>query len=441
MRMSSGRFTLALASIACVLVFRSGTPGAPAVSPDLLMSSLAAEERGVFCDLPGMDQAVTSAAAAEGQGLPSGDTPPVRYVTDPYPTFNGVAVDAARDRVFFSDTNRKALLSYSRSTVQKPNEVATPLKRIMGPTSGVGFVAGVTFDSERQEVYTVNNDVEDRLVVFPYDAEGDVKPKRLLYVPHQSWGVSLNKARDEIALSVQSPNMIVVYRRDATGLTPPLRSIRGHQTRMADPHGIHFDDKHNEIVVANHGNWRGEQLITAYTAWDPAEGRKVPAEGERVDEVASGRYWLPSVTVYPGTASGNVAPAREITGPLTELNWPMGVYVDAAHDEIVVASNGNDAVLVFRRTDTGNVAPARVLRGSRTTISGPMGVTIDPVNDELWVANFGDHTASVFPRTASGNVAPKRILRNAPPTTPTSGFGNPYSVAYDSKREQILVPN
>ena len=66
---------------------------------------------------------------------------------------------------------------------------------------------------------------------------------------------------------------------------------------------------------------------------------------------------------------------------------------------------------------------------------------IDAVNNELWVSNFIDHTALVFDRNASGNVAPKRIIRTAPIGTPSPGFGNPQAVAYDSKRQQILVPN
>jgi len=70
-----------------------------------------------------------------------------------------------------------------------------------------------------------------------------------------------------------------------------------------------------------------------------------------------------------------------------------------------------------------------------------MGVAIDAVNNELWVSNFIDHTALVFNRTASGNVAPKRVIRTAPAGTPSPGFGNPQTVAYDSRREQILVPN
>jgi hypothetical protein len=68
-----------------------------------------------------------------------------------------------------------------------------------------------------------------------------------------------------------------------------------------------------------------------------------------------------------------------------------------------------------------------------------MGVAV--AKGEIWVANFGDHTALVFPRLAAGNVAPRRILRNAPAGKETSGFGNPYAVAYDTRRGEILVPN
>jgi hypothetical protein len=85
------------------------------------------------------------------------------------------------------------------------------------------------------------------------------------------------------------------------------------------------------------------------------------------------------------------------------------------------------------------VQPKRVIRGAATGIKGPMGVSI--AKDEIWVANFGDHTALVFPRQAAGNAAPRRILRNAPAGRETSGFGNPYAVAYDTKRKEILVPN
>jgi DNA-binding beta-propeller fold protein YncE len=119
----------------------------------------------------------------------------------------------------------------------------------------------------------------------------------------------------------------------------------------------------------------------------------------------------------------------------------MGLGDDPANNEIAVANNGDSSVLVFSRMANGNVAPIRVLAGEKTGINRPMGVAIDAVNNELWVSNFIDHTALVFDRTATGNAVPKRVIRTAPSGTPSPGFGNPQAVAYDTKREQILVPN
>ena len=119
----------------------------------------------------------------------------------------------------------------------------------------------------------------------------------------------------------------------------------------------------------------------------------------------------------------------------------MGLSDDPANNEFAVANNGDNSVLIFARTAEGNTAPLRALSGPKTGINRPMGVAIDPVNNEIWVSNFIDHSALVFDRKASGNVAPKRTLRTAPAGTPSPGFGNPQAVAYDSKRDQILVPN
>jgi DNA-binding beta-propeller fold protein YncE len=119
----------------------------------------------------------------------------------------------------------------------------------------------------------------------------------------------------------------------------------------------------------------------------------------------------------------------------------MGLSVDPEHDELAVANNGDNSVLLFSRKADGYVAPLRALAGSKTGINRPMGVAFDTVNNELWVSNFGDHSALVFDRRATGNVPPKRVIRTAPPGTPSPGFGNPQALAYDSRREQILVPN
>jgi DNA-binding beta-propeller fold protein YncE len=445
-------FLSTMMSVAGLLLLTAPHGRGPSIEQMFVARTQAAAHTGNVCVLPGGDDFEAAAAqeqspaAAQAARLAvptasdtSADLPPVRMVVDPYPSFNGVVVDPASDLVMMSDTNRKSLLLYPRLAGSPTStEPATPVQQIMGPQTGVGFVAGVAMDPVHRELFTVNNDVEDRMVVFDYDARGNAKPKRLLYVPHQSWGIAFNRKRDEIALSVQTPNMFVVFKRDAQKLDAPIRSVRGPRTEMADPHGIYFDETHNEVFVANHGNFRPGELITSYTAYDARESRQ-ERTGNAFSETARGRFVPSSLTVYDGDAKGDVAPLRTISGPLSQIDWPMGVAVDEASDEIFVANNGDSSVLVFARTASGNVQPKRVIRGPATGIKGPMGVAI--AKDEIWVANFGTHTALVFPRLAAGNVAPRRILRNAPAGKETSGFGNPYAVAYDTKRKEILVPN
>jgi DNA-binding beta-propeller fold protein YncE len=418
---------------------------APSFEDMFVATAEAADEaEGSVCLMPdadglGVSDAAQQIAVPARSDTEGGDTPPVRMVVDPYPSFNGVAVDTTNDLVMLSDTNRKSLLLYDRTAGSRTSkQAAAARQQIMGPDTGVGFVAGVAMDPVHRELFTVNNDVEDRLVVFDYGARGNVHPKRLLYVPHQSWGIAMAPRQDVMALSVQTPNMFVVFGREAKKFDPPIRSVRGPKTRMADPHGIYFDETHNEIVVANHGNFRPGELITSYTAYDARESRQ-ERPGNPFDEPAGGEFVPSSVTVYDGDANGDVAPLRTIQGPATRLDWPMGVAVDEVNNEIVVANNGDNSVLIFPRTASGDVQPRRVIRGPLTGIKGPMGVAI--AKEELWVANFGDHTALVFPRLAAGNVAPGRILRNAPAGKETSGFGNPYAVAYDTKRREVLVPN
>jgi DNA-binding beta-propeller fold protein YncE len=367
--------------------------------------------------------------------IAGGDVPPARVISDPFPTLHSVVVDPDHNRVFVSDPNRHALWSYERTAASKGTEPVTPLTGIRGPSTGMMFIAAVTADPTAQEIYTVDNDIGDRLMVFPYDADGNVKPKRVLNVPHQAWGISINPVRKEMAVSVEGPREIVIYKQSASNDDQPLRMIRGGKTGLGDPHGVFFDPANNEILVANHGNQNGRT---------PPPGDVTPRRrgtGGDQGEISGGRFDVPSITVYPGDATGDVPPIRRIQGAKTGLNWPMALHVDVQHDEIAVANSGDSSIRIFSRNTDGDAAPVRVIKGAKTGIHGPMGVTFDTKNDELWVANYGDHTALVFSRTAAGDVAPKRIVRNAPAGSPTVGFGNPGAVAYDSKRDELLVPN
>ncbi len=70
----------------------------------------------------GMMGALAQAAPQENKSSKPApeDIPPVRMIADPYPAFNGIAVDAANGLVAMSDPNRKSLLVYDRSARSEP---------------------------------------------------------------------------------------------------------------------------------------------------------------------------------------------------------------------------------------------------------------------------------------------------------------------------------
>ena len=363
------------------------------------------------------------------EGIIGGDVMPIRTVFDPYPTFDGVAVDPEVGRAFFSDPALSSLISYDVTQGSDSPNITEPRTRITGPDAGVMFVGGIAIDTERHEIFAANND-GGGVVVHAYDSNGAVRPVRQLETPHQSWGVAINVKRDELAVSVQQLHAVVVYRRNASRLESPIRRIRGAATGMADPHGVDIDDVHNELVVSNHGSWTE---LRPYSPYDPLM--------ENPPKYEPGRFDPPSIRIYDADAGGNAKPLRSITGARTGLNWPMNLVVDTGRDEIVVANYGDNSIRFFKRTSDGDVEPDRIIKGDRTNLIGPVGVSVDPKRNELWVANYSDHSAMVFDRDAAGNVAPKRVIRNAPRGTAALTSVNISAAAFDTKRDELIVPN
>ncbi|HTG27138.1 MAG TPA: hypothetical protein VK818_02845, partial [Methylomirabilota bacterium] len=117
--------------------------------------------------------------ASELEKTTGGDIVPVRSVADPYPSLHSVTVDPENNKVLMSDSNRGGLLVYDRATGTVPGSdaISEPVSQVRGPATGMMFVAGVASDPRNRELFAVNNDIGDRMEVFPYDAEGNVKPK------------------------------------------------------------------------------------------------------------------------------------------------------------------------------------------------------------------------------------------------------------------------
>jgi len=377
-----------------------------------------------------------------------GDLKPLRTVKDPYPVFTDVAVDAESNIALFSDENLFSLRTYDRNNPDAPvNAISDPRTVITGPKSEVDFVCGVAIDPLHRELYGANNDTDSVLMAFQYGANGEVPPSRKVEAAARgTWGVALDLKNDEIAVTVEHINQVEVYRRQAAEKDKPLRIIQGPKTGISDPHGIAIDAEHDELFVANHNSYHevgtGEADPNAVSAAF-ARGEEAP-QGlrERVEpRVSKGKFVEPSIRVYSRTANGDASPVRVIQGPKTHLDLPMKIVVDSTHNEIFVANSGASSILVFSRTATGDVAPIRTIEGPATGLKKPVGVYVDVKNDEVWATSPESHKATVYRRTASGNAQPLRTLRGAPEGTPAPGIGNPGGIAYDSKRDLILVPN
>jgi DNA-binding beta-propeller fold protein YncE len=373
------------------------------------------------------------------------DDAPIRSVRDRFPVFADVAVDPESNIVAVTDENLFSLRTYDRDLLT--NDVADPRTVITGPKSRVDFVCGVAIDPRNREIYAVNNDTAADMLVFKYDTSGNVPASRTLRpAPVSTWGVALDLKNDEIAVTVQQTNKVMVYRRLAEGDEKPLRIIQGPETGLADPHGVFVDAENNEIFVANHDSYHdaspSQEESTTVQAELARGNATLSVPVQRIQPRASaGKFVEPSITIYSRTAKDNAPPVRVIRGPKTQLSLPMKVFVDTVHNEVFVANSGSNSILVFSRTANGDVAPLRKIEGEATKLKKPVGLFVDTKNNEVWATSPELHNVLVYSRTAQGNATPLRIIRGAPDGTPAPGIGNPGGIAYDSKREQILVPN
>jgi DNA-binding beta-propeller fold protein YncE len=335
-----------------------------------------------------------------------------------------VAVNTQTDEAFLLDSNTWSIRIFNRLDNTPAGVARTEPKRVItGPTSGIQYNSHIYVDPKNGDVYTVENDVGDSFSVFAANAGGDAKPLRTVDVGHRGYALAVDEERQEIYVSVESPAAIEVYRKTASGDEKPIRVIQGESTRLSDTHGIAIDPKNRLLFAAN---WGSVARVSGPDSPDAPSG---------------GRFEPPSITVYPLDANGDAVPLRVIRGTRTQLDWPATMSVDPETGELYVANSVGQSILVFRGNATGDAAPVRTLKGPKTGISYPLGVTIDPKNKELWVANLGNSSATVYPLTASGDVAPLRTIRSAPQGKISLRLGKLNTLAYDSKREEILVPN
>ncbi|MEK7796634.1 MAG: beta-propeller fold lactonase family protein, partial [Pseudomonadota bacterium] len=107
------------------------------------------------------------------------------------------------------------------------------------------------------------------------------------------------------------------------------------------------------------------------------------------------------------TASGEIVPNRTISGVLTTLNAPSGIFVDTANNRLYVANYTGNSILLFSNASAadGEIVPNRRISGALTTLNNPSGIFVDTANNRLYVANYTGNSILVFNNASTASVA------------------------------------
>src|SRR5437667_6516239 len=210
-----------------------------------------------------------------------------------------------------------SITPFTKRTENTPSDgpVAKPQRLIQGAETDIQFNNGLYVDPKIGEIYSIESDTGDRIVVFTHDALGNVTPTRFLHTPHRGYAIGVDEFKQEMFVSVEYPPKVMVYRKGASGEEKPLRFIEGEHTQLQAIHGLAIDVK-NKLLFVN--NWGNESNF------------RVPG---------TGKFHPPSITVYPLEANGDVAPVGIIQGPKSQMSWPAATAL-SADDGYIYVSNG-----------------------------------------------------------------------------------------------------
>ena len=166
------------------------------------------ETAGVMCEwMPASYPPAQAGAPASVQAARPSDTTrrkPIRTIHDNYPAFSSVAVDVKNNEVIVTDENLFQLLVYNRTAPTPPPSSFSEPKRILsGPNTKIEFQCGLYVDPNSGDVYAVNNDTVDTLVIFTREQKGNVPATRELEAPHRAFGVTVDEEAKELFVTVQ----------------------------------------------------------------------------------------------------------------------------------------------------------------------------------------------------------------------------------------------
>lgn len=256
--------------------------------------------------------------------------------------------------------------------------------------------ASLTYEPVENVVYAADF-YGQAIRVYPSAASGNAAALRTLNPPQlgQPIQVAISNAHDEL-IAVTS-NGVETYLRSASGSSAyPQRALplsntsAGSRTRLNNPGGVILRPSSDEIAVPDYG-------------------------------VGAGNAYFGVVLFFPRALTGNSAPYRTLEGPQTLLGIDaFGIAYDKAHDEILVLSQDSSQypyvyrISTFAGSASGNTAPLRSISGANTLLANIHAISYDDFDEVLYVSEGGENgipaRVLAFARGANGDVAPDRVI-------------------------------
>jgi hypothetical protein len=219
-------------------------------------------------------------------------------------TVKSIAVDSKRNiyatrQAYLYDRSAPGVNVYPADSTGNVKPIAV----ISGPNTGIDNLEGIAIDSTGN-IYVTNNGEFSSVLTFPRGSNGDVKPSAVI-------GRSKTNAVGALALDSRANVCVVrlsgsehsrrqtieIYRAGSSGADPPIATISGPKTGLADPNctirGIAIDSN-GSIYAASEGGVGGQQN---------------------------------KVIVYASGSDGNVGPRATIEGPHTRLSGVQGIAI------------------------------------------------------------------------------------------------------------------
>src|SRR3970040_2573633 len=110
--------------------------------------------------------------------------------------------------------------------------MSEPKRMIGGINTSIEYQCGVYVDQATGDIYAVNNDTVDKLVIFSRDKKGNVPPNGIINTPHTTYGIAVDETRQELFLTAQESSSVVVYRKLAGEDDAPPRRLQGRKHEL-----------------------------------------------------------------------------------------------------------------------------------------------------------------------------------------------------------------